>query len=102
MITGRIIIGLAVFVLLIQSLPLSHTDDALYNNDSSEICIHNVAHDDGGDCSDFVLPEYIIPDQPITLTNRFYTDCKILPGFPVCIYINVLTDILTPPPDKAV
>jgi len=102
MITGRIITGLAVIVLLIQFLPLSHTDDAIYNDDSTETCINNLANDDGGNCNDFVLPEYIVPDQQITLINRFYTEYKIFSSFPVCIYTDFLTDILTPPPDKTV
>jgi hypothetical protein len=102
MITSRIITGLAVIVLLLHLLLLPHTDDANYYGGAAEICMNNVVNDHGGDCNDFVWPEYIMPGQQKILSNRFYTECKIFPYFPVCIYADFLTDILTPPPNKTV
>ncbi len=102
MIPGKIIIGIAVIVLQIQLLLLYPTDKTLYNYASIETCINNVANEAGGECNDFVFPEYIIPGQQITLINRFYIEYKIFPCFPVCIYTDFSMDILTPPPNETV
>jgi len=101
LLTGRIIICFIVVILVIQLLPVPQTNDNLYDDDSSEVCINIVTNDDGDDFFDMASTVSLALDQQIIFLNRFYTNCKIIPGFPVCNYSDSFTDILTPPPDRA-
>jgi hypothetical protein len=101
LLTGRIITCIVVTILAIQLLPVHQTNDYIYDDDSSEVCVSIGTNDDGGNLIDFALPSPLSLNQQIISFNRFYTKCKIFPGFPVCNYSNYFTDIPTPPPDKA-
>lgn len=100
MLTGRIIICIVFVSLVIQFLPVHRTNDYI-SDDTSEVCINIVANDDGGNLFDLTFSDLLTLDQQIISFNRFYTNCKIIPGFPVCNYSSFLTDVITPPPDKA-
>ena len=98
MLTGRIIICIVFVLLIIQYL---HRTNDYISDDSSEVSINIVANDDGGNLFDLTFSDSLALDQQIIFLNRFYTNCKIIPGFPVCNYSSFLTDVITPPPDKA-
>ena len=99
MLSSRIIICIVVVILAIQLLP--QTNDYLYDDDSRETCI-SIVTNDGGDFCDLTSIVSLALDQQIISLNSLYTNCKIFPGFPVCIYSDYFTDISTPPPDKFV
>ena len=98
MLTGRIIICIVFVLLIIQYL---HRTNDYISDDASEVSINIVANDDGGNLFDLTFSDSLALDQQIISFNRFYTNCKIIPGFPVCNYSSFLTDVITPPPDKA-
>ena len=102
MLTGRIIVCIVITLLAIQIFPAHQPNDSMYDDDSSEVCVSSIINDDGGDLFNLASPVSLALDEQIISFTRFYTNCKIFPGFPVCIYSAYSTDIPTPPPDKAV
>jgi hypothetical protein len=101
LLTGRIITCIVIALLAIQIFPTHQPNDSMYDDDSSEVCVSSIINDDG-DLFILSSPVSLALDQQIISLNRFYIQCKIFPGFPVCIYSAYPTDIPTPPPDKAV
>ena len=101
MLTGRIITCIVIALLAIQIFPTHQPNDSMYDDDSSEVCVISI-NDDGGDFFNPASPVSLALDQQIISFTRFYTKCKIFPGFPVCIYSAYPSDVPTPPPDKAV
>ncbi len=98
LIAGRIIACIVIALLAIQIFPTHQPNNFIYDDDSSEVCVSSIINDDSGDLFDLTSPVSL--DQQIISFNRFYTKCKIFPGFPVCIYSAYSTDIPTPPPIK--
>ncbi|MEP7318945.1 MAG: hypothetical protein ABI921_09380 [Panacibacter sp.] len=81
---------------------MHQTNDHIYDDDLSEVYLSIGTNDEGSGLIDLVSPFSLALDQQIISFNRFQTNCKIFPGFPVCIYSAYLTDIPIPPPDKKV
>ncbi len=90
---------IVVVTLAIQLLPLHQTNDYLYDDDSHETCI-SVFTNDGADFSDVISIFSLALDQQIICFNNLNFNCKIFPGFPVCIYSDCFIDTSTPPPDN--